>query len=61
MSIHRVLIVDDEKLSREFLAHATEALGYEAHAVSSGAMALKALHEHHVQLADGLELQQVRA
>ena len=45
MSIYRVLIVDDEKLSREFLAHATEALGYEAHAVSSGAMALKALQE----------------
>ena len=45
MSIHRVLIVDDEKLSREFLAHATEALGYEAHAVSSGAAALKVLSE----------------
>ena len=45
MSIHRVLIVDDDKLSREFLAHATEALGFEAHAVPSGAAALQALSE----------------
>ena len=50
MSIHRVLIVDDEKLSREFLAHATEALGYEAHAVSSGAAALKVLEEESFDL-----------
>ena len=45
MSIHRVLVVDDDKLSREFLAHATEALGYEAHAVPSGAAALQALSD----------------
>ncbi len=42
MSIHRVLVVDDDKLSREFLAHATEALGYDSHAVPSGAAALQA-------------------
>ena len=45
MSIYRVLVVDDDKLSREFLAHATEALGYQALAVSSGAAALEALNQ----------------
>lgn len=43
MSIHRILLVDDDQLSREFLTHAAEALGYEAQAVASGAAALHAL------------------
>jgi len=41
MSIQRILVVDDDALSREFLVEAVSALGYEPIAARSGAEALE--------------------
>jgi len=43
MSIQRVLIVDDDSLSREFLMEAVQALGHRAEAVPDGPSALEKL------------------
>jgi DNA-binding NtrC family response regulator len=43
MSIQRVLIVDDDSLSREFLMEAVQALGHRAEAVPDGSSALEKL------------------
>jgi two-component system, NtrC family, response regulator HydG len=54
MSIQRVLVVDDDSLSRDFLAEAVRALGYQADAVASGEAALERLaqREYHLVLTD---------
>jgi CheY-like chemotaxis protein len=41
MSIQRILVVDDDALSREFLVEAVSALGYEPIAAKSGEEALE--------------------
>lgn len=41
MSIQRVLIVDDDDLSREFLSEAVRSLGFQAESVASGDQALE--------------------
>src|SRR5262249_25076260 len=65
MSIQRVLIVDDESLSREFLMEAVQALGCRADAVPDGSQALERLRSRSYDLLitdlrmpgiDGLEL-----
>ncbi len=54
MSIQRVLIVDDDSLSREFLTEAVRTLGYQTDAVPSGETALERLgsREYHLVLTD---------
>jgi DNA-binding NtrC family response regulator len=65
MSIQRVLIVDDESLSREFLMEAAQTLGCRADAVPDGAQALERLKSRSYDLLitdlrmpgmDGLEV-----
>ncbi|MFT5284034.1 MAG: DNA-binding NtrC family response regulator [Planctomycetota bacterium] len=65
MSIHRILIVDDDSLSREFLTETVRSLGLSAVAVPSADEALKSLGEHSYDLVftdlrmpgmDGIEL-----
>ncbi len=65
MSIHRILVVDDDPLSREFLVEAARELGYDPRAASSGAEALKIIAKEPADLVlsdlrmsgmDGLEL-----
>lgn len=65
MSIHRILIVDDDNLSREFLAEAVSSLGLQADAVASGREALERLDTKDFDLVltdlrmpgmDGIEL-----
>ena len=43
MSIQRVLVVDDDSLSRDFLTEAVNTLGYQADAATSGEIALERL------------------
>ena len=43
MSIQRVLVVDDDSLSRDFLTEAVRTLGYQADAATSGEIALERL------------------
>jgi DNA-binding NtrC family response regulator len=54
MSIQRLLVVDDDSLSRDFLTEAVRSLGYQADAVSSGEAALERLasREYHMVLTD---------
>src|SRR5262245_3664020 len=54
MSIQRVLVVDDDSLSRDFLTEAVRSLGYQADAVVSGEAALERLsaREYHLVLTD---------
>ncbi|MEM7309978.1 MAG: sigma-54 dependent transcriptional regulator [Planctomycetota bacterium] len=54
MSIQRVLVVDDDSLSRDFLTEAVRTLGYEADAVPSGEAAIERLssREYHLVLTD---------
>jgi DNA-binding NtrC family response regulator len=65
MSIQRVLVVDDDSLSREFLTEALRTLGYHADSVSSGEHALDHVRRNGVDLVlsdmrmpgmDGMEL-----
>ncbi len=65
MSIHRILIVDDDSLSREFLTETVRTLGLSAVAVPSADEALQALNENAFDLVftdlrmpgmDGIEL-----
>ncbi len=65
MSIHRILIVDDDSLSREFLTEAVNSLGLEAQAVSSADQAVEHLRKTSFDLVltdlrmpgtDGIEL-----
>jgi len=65
MSIQRILIVDDDNLSREFLAEAVSSLGLQADAVASGREALERLGSKDFDLVltdlrmpgmDGIEL-----
>ncbi len=50
MSIQRVLIVDDDSLSREFLSEATRTFGLQVEAVTSGDQALERLKKGGVDL-----------
>ncbi len=50
MSIHRVLVVDDDSLSREFLHEATRSLGFEADSAASGREALERITERNYDL-----------
>jgi two-component system response regulator HydG len=54
MSIQRVLVVDDDSLSREFLTEAVRSLGLKADAVINGEAALERLGsaEYHLVLTD---------
>ena len=54
MSIQRVLVVDDDSLSRDFLSEAVRTLGYQVDAVASGQSALERLAagEYHLVLTD---------
>ncbi len=50
MAIQRVLIADDDALSREFLTEAVRALGYQAESVTSGEKALEQLRSRDFDL-----------
>ncbi|MCA8980460.1 MAG: sigma-54-dependent Fis family transcriptional regulator [Planctomycetes bacterium] len=50
MSIHRVLVVDDDSLSREFLYEAVGALGLDVDSVESGRAALERIAERNYDL-----------
>ena len=50
MSIQRVLIVDDDSLSREFLTEAIRSLGFRGESVSSGEQALERVRRNDVDL-----------
>jgi DNA-binding NtrC family response regulator len=54
MSIQRVLVVDDDSLSRDFLTEAVRTLGYQADAAVNGEAALSMLssREYHLVLSD---------
>ena len=65
MSIHRILIVDDDALSREFLTEAVRSLGREAESVASASEAIDRLRQSSFDLVlsdlrmpgtDGIEL-----
>ena len=50
MSIQRVLIVDDDSLSREFLSEAIRTFGFQAESVTSGEQALERVRRHGIDL-----------
>ncbi len=50
MSIQRVLIVDDDSLSREFLTEAVRSLGFQAESASSGEQALERVRRRGIDL-----------
>ncbi len=50
MAIQRVLIVDDDPLSREFLSEAVKALGFDTEAVAGGAQGLERARTKHFDL-----------
>jgi len=50
MSIQRVLIADDDSLSREFLSEACRTFGLQVEAVASGEQALERLRRHGIDL-----------
>jgi DNA-binding NtrC family response regulator len=65
MSIHRILVVDDDSLSRDFLVEATRELGYHASSAAGASQALELLAKESFDLVlsdlrmpgtDGLEL-----
>ncbi len=67
MTVQRILVVDDDPLSREFLTEAVQSLGYTALAATSGEEALENITESHPDLVltdlrmpgvDGIELTQ---
>jgi DNA-binding NtrC family response regulator len=50
MSIQRVLIVDDDSLSREFLSEAIRSFGFQAESVTNGEQALERVRRHGIDL-----------
>jgi len=50
MSIHRVLIVDDDSLSREYLTEAVQQLGFQTETSTSAEQALERIRRHGIDL-----------
>ncbi|MAE28299.1 MAG: sigma-54 dependent transcriptional regulator [Planctomycetota bacterium] len=50
MSIQRILVVDDDSLSREFLAEAVSSLGYQATSAANAQEALQRVASEHIDL-----------